>query len=97
MSLLDDWQQRSAKEVVMSTPTDPRSQVAKLQYVAPTDEQTERIKACRQSYIDLCTQIENLIPDSHERSVAITNLRTAMFWTNAAIVLNGGRPESHAV
>lgn len=80
----------------MTQPAPPtRSQVAKLQYQAPTDEQTERIKVMRQSYIDLCTQIENIIPDCQERSVAITQLRTAMFWTNAAIVLNGGRPEPH--
>lgn len=62
-------------------------------YQSPTDEQTDRIKAVRQSYKDLRTQITNLIVDSQERSVALTQLRTAMMWTNAAIVLNGARPE----
>jgi K+-sensing histidine kinase KdpD len=69
------------------------SQLDKFEYQQPTEEQTERIKALRQSFRDLNRQIENLIPASQERSLAVTNLRQAMMWANAGIVFNGGRPE----
>jgi predicted ABC-type ATPase len=77
----------------MTSPQAPATMVDKFEYQQPTDEQTERIKALRQSFRDLEMQIENLIPVSQERSLATTNLRQAMFWANAAVVFNGPRPE----
>jgi len=64
-------------------------------YQAPNDEQTQRIIALRQGFKDLRDQLKNLIPDSRERSVAITHLETANMWANKAVVFNGSRPEPH--
>ncbi len=64
-------------------------------YQAPTDEQTERIKAIRQSCKDLRDQLTNLIPDCRELSLAITNLEQVSMWANKAIVFHGERPQPH--
>jgi len=39
----------------------------------------------RESCLNLATIIEELCPDSRERSVALTKLDEVMFWANASI------------
>lgn len=65
-------------------------------YQAPSNEQTERIVALRQSMKDLRDQLQNLIPESRERSMAITKLEEVSMWANKGVVFNGARPEAGA-
>lgn len=65
-------------------------------YQAPTPEQTERIKAIRQTCQDFASQLQNLIPRSRELSVALTKLEEVSMWANKGVVFNGSRPEPGA-
>lgn len=72
-----------------SMPSPAASQLGKFEYHAPDLEQIKRIQAVRAGFHHVQALIETHLPISQERSVATTNLRQAMFWANAAIVLNG--------
>lgn len=39
----------------------------------------------RQKCFELACELNNLIPDGREKSLAITNLEDVMFWANAAL------------
>ncbi|MFW7187329.1 DUF7681 family protein [Lysinibacillus sp. BNK-21] len=57
-------------------------------YHAPKEGQPEKYEAIRAKVKELAYLIEEVCPNSRERSVAITNLETAMFWANASIARN---------
>jgi hypothetical protein len=54
-------------------------------YHAPKEGQPEKYQALRAKAKELALMIDDLCPDSREKSVAFTNLETATFWANAAI------------
>jgi hypothetical protein len=54
-------------------------------YHAPTGDQPARYEAMRYGFRTLAELIDALVPDSREKSVAMTNLETAQFWSNAGI------------
>ncbi len=54
-------------------------------HYTPTPEKLEGFQAIRTYAKDLAETINELCPDSREKSLAITNLEEAMFWANAAI------------
>lgn len=64
-------------------------------YHRPTDEQQQTMEALRQAFSDLHDDIERLGPSCRYRSLALTELETAAFWTNKAVVLGakGNRRE----
>lgn len=59
-----------------------------FKYHAPKEGQPEKYEAIRGKMKELAYLIEEVCPNSRERSVAITNLETAMFWANASIARN---------
>ena len=66
----------------------PRSQeeMDKLfMYHSPKGDQSERYELLRAKAKEFAQLIDNLVPDSREKSVAFTQLETACFWANAAI------------
>lgn len=58
-------------------------------YHAPKEGQPERYQQLREKAKELAYLIDQLCPKSRERSVAMTQLETAVFWANAAIARNG--------
>lgn len=56
-----------------------------FKYHAPTDETRPKFESLRNNFQILARRIEELCPESRERSVAMTHLETALFWANASI------------
>lgn len=57
-------------------------------YHEPTNEAAIRHTALREAVRAFLAAIEANCPDSREKSVAVTNAETAMFWANASIARN---------
>jgi len=57
-------------------------------YYPPKGTQPARYEKIRDSACDLAFIIDDLAPDSREKSLAITHLEEAVFWANAAIARN---------
>lgn len=57
-------------------------------YHPPKDDQPDRYDAIRQSMLALALALNDLCPDSREKSLAITSLEQASMWANAAISRN---------
>lgn len=70
--------------------SDPERAAGKdpFEYQAPSPAQTEHIKAFRAGCKALAAIIEEHIPSSRERSLAITKLEEASMWGNKAIVFS---------
>jgi len=54
----------------------------------PKGDQQERYIKVRAAFRELAEVINELCPESREKSVAFTELETAQFWANAAIARN---------
>lgn len=54
-------------------------------YHAPKEGQPEKYENLRAKAKELAALILELCPNSRERSVALTELETAVFWANASI------------
>jgi hypothetical protein len=59
-----------------------------FKYHAPKDGQAEKYEQLRAKAKEYAAMILELCPESRERSVALTELETAMMWANAAIARN---------
>ncbi|MFB0840963.1 Acb2/Tad1 domain-containing protein [Paenibacillus oleatilyticus] len=59
-----------------------------FKYHAPKEGQPAKYDALREKAKELAYLIEELCPASRERSVAMTELETAVMWANAAIARN---------
>ena len=57
-------------------------------YHAPKPGQPERYERLREKAKELAYLISQECPTSRERSVALTELETSVFWANAAIARN---------
>lgn len=57
-------------------------------YHAPKGDQTARYQLIRDEALGLARLIEQSCPDSRERSLAFTQLESAVMWANAAIARN---------
>ena len=57
-------------------------------YHPPTPEQVEIYSLIRAQAKDLAIVIATSAPDSREKSLALTKLEEAVFWTNASIARN---------
>ena len=58
-------------------------------YHSPKDGQPAKYETIRDTAKELAYVIDELCPQSRERSIALTNLEQAVFWANAAIARNG--------
>lgn len=61
-------------------------------YHKPSSEGLDRITALRKAFSDLDDLIQEIAPQSREKSVALTNLETTAMWAIKAVVCND--PES---
>ena len=59
-----------------------------FKYHAPKGNQTERYVALRNKAKELAHMIDELCPNSREKSLAQTNLEQASMWANASIARN---------
>lgn len=59
-----------------------------FKYHAPKPGQPEKYEAIREKAKEFAYLIEELAPNSRERSVALTKLEESMMWANAAIARN---------
>ena len=59
-----------------------------FKYHAPKEGQPEKYTAIREKAKELAYLIDELCPNSREKSVAFTQLETAIMWANAAIARN---------
>lgn len=57
-------------------------------YHSPKDDQAERYRIIRDEAATLALKILECCPQSRERSLAITQLETAVMWANKAIACN---------
>ncbi len=57
-------------------------------YHAPKGDQAERYEAIRSKAKELAALVLEDCPSSRERSLALTQIETAVFWANAAIARN---------
>lgn len=60
----------------------------RFKYHKPTEEKAAMHEAVRSDIASISRYFEIQLPDSRERSIAITKLEEAMFWANAAIARN---------
>lgn len=59
-----------------------------FRYHAPKEGQPAKYESLRAKAKELAYLIDELCPQSRERSVALTELETAIMWANAAIARN---------
>ncbi|MGN7360036.1 Acb2/Tad1 domain-containing protein [Paenibacillus sp. SAF-054] len=59
-----------------------------FKYHAPKEGQPEKYEALRNLAKGMATAIDELCPNSREKSLAMTNLEQAVMWANAAIARN---------
>lgn len=59
-----------------------------FKYHAPKEGQPEKYHAIREKAKELAYLINELCPNSREKSVAMTELETSVMWANAAIARN---------
>jgi hypothetical protein len=59
-----------------------------FKYHAPKEGQPEKYNAIREKAKELAHLIDQECPNSREKSVAFTNLETAVMWANASIARN---------
>ena len=57
-------------------------------YHAPKPDQPEKYTAIRAKAKELAEMIVELVPESREQSLALTNLEQAVMWANAGIARN---------
>ncbi|MBD7984408.1 hypothetical protein H9649_07445 [Sporosarcina sp. Sa2YVA2] len=59
-----------------------------FKYHSPKEGQPEKYTAIREKAKELAYLIDKECPDGREKSVAFTNLETAVMWANASIARN---------
>lgn len=58
-------------------------------YHPPTGDQPETYRLIRGWGLDFATALDDLgVPESREKSLAVTKIEEAVFWANAAIARN---------
>lgn len=57
-------------------------------YHTPKEGQPEKYQAIREKAKELAYLVDTLVPDSREKSLAMTKLEEASMWANAGIARN---------
>ena len=57
-------------------------------YHAPKDGQPAKYQVIREKAKELAYLIDDLVPDSREKSLALTKLEESVMWANAGIAQN---------
>jgi hypothetical protein len=69
-------------------PMNPDDLANRFTYHKPQPGQPEIYQEIRKAGHDLARLIDGHVPDSREKSLAITNLEQAVMWANAGIARN---------
>jgi hypothetical protein len=69
----------------MSQPITNEELKTRFTYHPPKGDQPDHYEHIRMEARELATVINNLCPDSREKSLALTKLEEAVMWANAAI------------
>lgn len=67
---------------------DPADIERRFTYHPPKGDQATRYSEIRRHAHDLARTVDDLAPDSREKSLAVTHLEDAVMWANAAIARN---------
>ena len=59
-----------------------------FRYHAPKEGQPEKYNALRSKAKELAEMINEICPDSREKSISLTELETSVMWANAAVARN---------
>lgn len=59
-----------------------------FKYHTPKEGQPEKYSTIREKAKELAYLIDEMCPNSREKSIAMTELETAVMWANAAIARN---------
>ncbi|MFJ7951535.1 hypothetical protein ACIQZG_08405 [Lysinibacillus sp. NPDC096418] len=59
-----------------------------FKYHSPKEGQPQKYESIREKAKELAYLINEVCPNSREKSVAMTNLETAIMWANASIARN---------
>ncbi|MEV2353614.1 hypothetical protein ABND43_17985 [Paenibacillus larvae] len=59
-----------------------------FKYRAPKEGQPEKYAAIREKAKELAYLLDELCPNSREKSLALTNLEQSIMWANASIARN---------
>jgi hypothetical protein len=62
----------------------------------PSPQVAQAHQTVRESCFALADELNDLLPEGREKSLAVTNLEQVMMWANAAIARHGLRKESLA-
>lgn len=57
-------------------------------YHAPFGTQVDRYAALRSKAKEMATLMNEVCPESREKSLALTNLQQSIMWANASIAIN---------
>lgn len=57
-------------------------------YHPPKGDQPKRYEILRAKALELAEMIDELVPESREKSLAMTNLEQTVMWANAGIARN---------
>jgi hypothetical protein len=68
--------------------TDPEELRNRFTYHAPKEGQPQKYEKIRFNGHNLAEMFNELVPDSREKSLALTKLEEAVMWANAAIARN---------
>lgn len=73
----------------MQVPRTPLEQIShNFAHHPPKGDQPERYASLRRHGSDLAEEILRRVPDSRERSLALTRVEEAVMWANAGIARN---------
>lgn len=59
---------------------------------ATTEETKQAHETIRNQCLRHATDLSNQLPESREKSLALTHLEEVMFWANAAVARNAPKP-----
>lgn len=67
---------------------DPEEILNRFTYHAPKGDQSQRYEQIRKKAREFAYLLDDLCPNSREKSVAFTQLEDAVMWANASIARN---------
>lgn len=72
---------------------DPKDLANRFTYHAPAEGQPEKYELIRKIAFAYAVNLNELVPDSREKALALTKLEEVVFWANAGIARNNAVEE----